>query len=247
MVRRAFLALFALAVICLAPATSDAQTKRVALLIGNADYKNTERLLTPINDVNDLTVLLKSAGFSVVTIIDADAMQMRVALADFAERAKSSELALVFYAGHAIEFGDENRLLAVDAKVDSKPVSPVAGIALRDILKRLNEAGSPALVIVNAGRQNPFSRSGVIAPISSESFPNQIVAFSTGPGSKSIDGDARNSPFAVALLKHLAIPGVPIEQLLRPVREQVMEITKGRQIPWTHSSMIRDLILVPAR
>lgn len=239
----AVVAIFGFAV--LSPAS--AQDKRVALLIGNADYRNVERLLTPINDVNDLASLLKSAGFSVATITNASGVQMRSAIADFADRAKSSELAVVFYAGHGMEFGAENRLLPVDAKVDSQPSARASGIALGDILKRLNEAGGPALVIVNAGRQNPFSRSGVVSPLSSDSFPNQIVAFSTGPGSKSIDGDARNSPFAAALLKHLASPGVPIEQLFRPVRDEVVKITKGRQIPWTHITMVRDMILVPAR
>lgn len=226
---------------------ASAQEKRVALLIGNADYKSAERLLTPINDVNDLATLLKSAGFSVVTMTDASGVQMRSAIDDFAARAKSSELAVVFYAGHAMEFGGENRLLPVDAKVDSQPSARASGIALGDILKRLNDAGGPALVIVNAGRQNPFSRSGVVSPVSSDSFPNQMVAFSTGPGSKAIDGDSRNSPFAAALLKHLASPGVPIEQLFRPIRDEVMKITKGSQIPWTHSSMTQDVILVPPR
>jgi len=241
--RLAIVAIFTLAI--LSPAS--AQEKRVALLIGNADYKHAAKLNTPVNDVHDFAALLKSAGFSIYTFTDLDGFQMRSAFIEFAARAKSSDLAVVFYAGHAMEFDADNRLLPVDAKVDSQPSARASGIALGDILKSLNEAGGPALVIVNAGRQNPFSRSGVVSPVSSDSFPNQIVAFSTGPGSKSIDGDARNSPFVAALLKRLVSPGVPIEQLLRPVREDVMEITKGRQIPWTHTSMIRDVILVPAR
>jgi hypothetical protein len=46
------------------------------------------------------------------------------------------------------------------------------------------------------------------------------------------------------LLKHIATPGVDIGTVLRRVRAEVITATSQRQVPWDHSSLIGDVVLV---
>ena len=52
-----------------------------------------------------------------------------------------------------------------------------------------------------------------------------------------LDGEGSNSPFAIALLQPIATPGVEIDKLFRLVRDDVMEVTAGRQEPYTYGSL----------
>jgi hypothetical protein len=47
----------------------------------------------------------------------------------------------------------------------------------------------------------------------------------------------RNSPFAAALLKHIATPGDDLPTTLIKVRNDVMAATERKQIPWEHSAL----------
>jgi hypothetical protein len=64
-----------------------------------------------------------------------------------------------------------------------------------------------------------------------------LIAFSTEPGSVSVDGAGDNSPFAAALVQQLPTPGLEIRQMLTRVRQAVRQATGGRQITWDHSSL----------
>ena len=57
----------------------------------------------------------------------------------------------------------------------------------------------------------------------------------------------RNSPFTTALLKHIVTPGLEVRSMLTRVRADVMAATQDQQIPWDHSSLVRDdVMLVPS-
>jgi len=64
------LVLVLLAVIATSP--SLAQGKRVALVIGNSEYKHTPRLENPKNDAGDMAATLKKLGFAVIEGRDLD-------------------------------------------------------------------------------------------------------------------------------------------------------------------------------
>jgi uncharacterized caspase-like protein len=70
-----------------------------------------------------------------------------------------------------------------------------------------------------------------------------LIAFATGPGSIALDGTNANSPFAAALLRHLAIPGLEVNSLFNRVRQDVVRQTRGEQLPWSQSAMVGDLFL----
>src|SRR4051794_17269027 len=73
--------------------------KRVALVVGNSTYKSVPQLLNPANDAASLAATLKGAGFDVVDIrLDLQVAEMRRALRAFADQARDSDVAVVYYA-----------------------------------------------------------------------------------------------------------------------------------------------------
>jgi hypothetical protein len=60
-----------------------------------------------------------------------------------------------------------------------------------------------------------------------------------------MDGTGRNSPFAAALLKHMAEPGQSINDLMIAVRRDVVKDTKDFQTPMSWDSLTDRFAFVP--
>jgi hypothetical protein len=92
------------------------QGKRVALVIGNAKYKFSP-LNNPVNDATDMAASLRSVGFDVIEIRDANKRQMRAATRRFEDKLAASDVGLVYYSGHGVEVKGRNYLIPVDADI----------------------------------------------------------------------------------------------------------------------------------
>ncbi len=93
--------------------------KRVALVIGNSNYKNAAMLPNPANDAAAIAATLKGAGFDVVdSRLDLQSADMRKALREFADQARDADIAVVYYAGHGIEIDGTNYLIPTDARLE---------------------------------------------------------------------------------------------------------------------------------
>jgi len=53
----------------------------------------------------------------------------------------------------------------------------------------------------------------------------------------------RNSPFSAALSRHIGTPGLEVQQMLTRVRAEVVAATKGKQVPWSNSSLLGEVYL----
>jgi len=88
---------------------------RYALVIGNAKYSVPANvLLNPVNDAALVSDALRKRGFQVTSLINQSRAQMEKAVDDFAGRAEGADLALVYYAGHAVAIDGINYLFGVD-------------------------------------------------------------------------------------------------------------------------------------
>jgi len=67
--------------------------------------------------------------------------------------------------------------------------------------------------------------------------PDTLIAFAARAGSTANDGNGENSPFAAALLKHLAAPGLDVRLALGEVRDAVMASPSPRQEPFVYGSL----------
>jgi TPR repeat protein len=220
---------------------------RVALVIGNSDYKHTRVLPNPRHDAEAIAALLRQIGFAAGDIIlktDLDYRALREAVRAFAAKAAGADTALVYYAGHGIEVGGENYLVPVDAKLARDRDLEYEAVTLASVLDAVGEARRLKLVILDACRDNPLAhkmdlRAGIARQVSRglerfEPKGDVLVAYAARAGTVALDGSGKHSPYAEALLKHMPTPGIDVFRLFGRVSEAVLDATGRQQEPWLY-------------
>jgi len=229
---------------------------RVALVIGNSAYQHTARLENPANDARDVARALARVGFEVMEEHDLDKPGMDRAVRRFADALASAKAGLFYYAGHGLQVGNQNYLVPIDAALTTASALDFEMVRLELIHRTMERAVNTNIIILDACRDNPLSRNlaralgtrstsigrGLAAV---ESGEGTLISFSTQPGSVALDGEGKNSPFAGALVKHMASPGDDISTIMIKVRNDVMEATARRQVPWDHSALTARFFFVP--
>src|SRR3954464_12660163 len=231
--------------------------KRVALVIANSAYQHAPSLTNPVNDGSVMAKTLKDAGFDIVdSRHDLSALDTRRVLREFADGTRDADIAVVYYAGHGIEVDGANYLIPVDAKLERDTDVYDEALSLDRILVAIEPARKLRLVILDACRDNPFSRvmqrtaagSGIgrgLAKVEPNS-PNTLIAYSAKAGSTAQDGDGKNSPFTIALSRHITKPGLDVRKAFGFVRDEVLKSTGNRQEPFVYGSLGgEDMPLVP--
>ncbi|MBR0843724.1 caspase family protein [Bradyrhizobium liaoningense] len=233
--------------------------KRVALVIANSAYQHAPSLTNPVNDGVVMAKTLKEAGFDLVdSRHDLSALDVRRVLRDFADASRDADIAVVYYAGHGIEVEGLNYLIPVDARLERDTDVYDEAVSLERVLVSVEPAKQLRLVILDACRDNPFSKAmkrtvasrGVgrgLAQVEPTS-PNTLIAYSAKAGFTAQDGDGANSPFTVALSKHLTTPGLDVRRAFGFVRDDVLKSTGNKQEPFVYGSLGgEDVPLVPVK
>jgi formylglycine-generating enzyme required for sulfatase activity len=232
-----------------------AEARRVALVIGNADYK-AGPLTNPVRDAEAVAAAFeKQLGFDKVILRKNLAFDgFRAALQELAREAAGAELGVVYFAGHGLEVNGRNYLIPVDARLAQPGDLGLEAIALDLVLEQLAGARRLKLVILDACRDNPFpaARRGGRGLKAVEPEDNTLVVYAAKGGTTADDGGGRgHSPFTAALLKHIATPGLEINFVFRRVRDDVVAATKSVQTPHTYGTLggaelyLKPLALVP--
>lgn len=248
---------FALFVTLLSAGLAHAE-KRVALIVGNSAYQYVEKLKNPINDAARLAEKLKSMGFDKVALKqNLTGNELRSSLGQFARDAAGADIAVLYFAGHGIEVGGRNYVIPTDAKLLHIDDVDFEAIQLGTVIRALNRARKLKLVILDACRDNPFkaSLSGTggnrsvgrgLARIS-PSGSDTLVAYAAKEGTVAADGTGDNSPYAEALVEHIATPGLDVRILFGRVRDAVLEATGHKQEPFTYGSLPGHQIFLKAQ
>ena len=232
--------------------------KRIALVIGNSSYANVRPLPNPANDATAIADMFRAAHFDVVDASNnLGGLEMRRVFRDFAEKSRTADIAVVFYAGHGIEMDGTNYLLPVDSTLKRDLDVEDEAVSIDRVVRTLEPAKRLRLIILDACRDNPFVRTvrrtsetrsigrglAKIEPPTSDT----LIAFAAKAGSTASDGDGTHSPFTVALLKNLTTPGLDLRIALGRVRDDVMEATGNKQEPFVYGSLGGSTVtLVPA-
>ena len=224
-------------------ATAPSTGKRVALVVGNANYK-VRPLKNPRNDADDISRSLRSSGFEVIDLRDASLQQMRNGVRQFGDRLINNDVGLVYYSGHGVEVKGRNYFIPVNADIMREDEIADQGLDVSLILEKMNTAGKGVnVLIVDACRDDPFGRSfrSSSRGLAQMDAPRgTIIAYATSPGKVAADGDGRNSPYTKNLVKAMQQPNKPIEQVFKEVRRAVQEETKNQQTPWENTSLSGD-------
>lgn len=233
---------------------------RVALVIGNSAYSAAPPLANPTNDARAVSQSLERLGFDVVLGLDQSVDEMRATVRDFSVTAEGADLALFFYAGHALQVGGRNYMLPIDASLERESDLDFAAIDLQLVLKQMERASKNSVVLLDACRDNPFETKltramGVtrsssqlgrgLAFVEINPQGGALIGFATDPGEVAYDGDGDHSPFTDALLTHMETPGLEINAMMTRVRAEVVANTERKQRPWSTSSLLNELYLAP--
>ena len=158
-----------------APASAE---KRVALVIGNNDYKNVPKLQKAVNDARTMGDTLKQLGFNVMVAENQNRQAFSETLLAFDKAVEAGDTAFFFYAGHGFEIAGQNFLLPTDvpaaAEGQEELVRDASVLADRIIERLQNKGARTAILVFDACRNNPFERSGtraVAGPTSSIPTP----------------------------------------------------------------------------
>ncbi len=248
-------------------ATSE-ELRGVALVIGAADYETLGDLGNSLNDARAMDEMLDALGFDVSRVLDRDSERMRREIDDFIADAEGADVALVYYAGHAVEAAGQNFLVPVDADLSSPALAGESVIPLGDLLDELARTVPVTIMLLDACRSGAFpDGSAILLPGSDVPVPldatglgemrgpapvakigvapdslGMVIGFAAAPGQPALDGEpGGNSPYAAALLKHFSAGGYAFGDLMTLVTEEVYLKTGARQIPWVNSSLRRVL------
>ena len=130
--------------------------KRVALVIGNSAYPAGAALSNPRNDADDLGSALRKVGFDVVSGTDLTHRGFADTMAQFADKADGADVALVYYAGHAMQLEGENFLLPVDVRANSALNVRLTSLSLQTVIGEVETRVRTTLVLLDACRNNPI-------------------------------------------------------------------------------------------
>ena len=232
------------AVICWAvPAAAE---KRVALVIGNSNYRHISSLANPANDARLMGETLGALGFTLVggaAQLDLDEAGLRRVVQAFGTQLQGADVGLFFYAGHGIQVRGANYLVPVGADPTREADVDFQMLDINAVLRQMESAGTPlSLVILDACRNNPFGGRGLrtTAPglAQMQAPKGTLISFATQPGNVAADGTGSNSPFTLALAQTLRQPGLGLFDAFNAVGLTVERATGGVQQPWVSSSPI---------
>lgn len=207
--------------------------KRVALVIGNGNYKNASVLPNPVNDAVDMAATLKELGFEVISGTNQTKPQMENLIRQFGTRlADTKAVGLFFYAGHGISKGGTNYLVPVEADIQAEDEVEYGSVGIDFLLGKMESAKNGFnVVILDACRNNPFARKwrnyreigdkGGLARIDAPT--GTLIAYATKPGDVASDGTGRNGLYTGALLKQMRVKNVDITKMFQRVRADVID------------------------
>src|ERR1700758_4987046 len=236
--------------------------KRVALVIGNNDYKNVPKLQKAVNDARTMGDTLKQLGFNVMVAENQTRQQFSQTLLAFDNAVGAGDTAFFFFAGHGFEIAGQNYLLPTDVPAATEGQEELvrdASVLADRIVERLqNRQVRTSILVFDACRNNPFERSGTravaggggLAPMTQ--LPEGVFSiFSAGYKQTALDrlsndDTSPNSVFTRTFAKELLQPGENLVEVAQPTRKLVSEMADSighKQIPAYSDQMVDNVFL----
>ncbi len=246
---------------------SPVKAKRIALVIGNDDYANVDKLQKAVNDAKAVSKTIRDIGFEVIESLNANRRTFDQQLNNLNTKVEAGDEVLFFFAGHGISVRGRNYLLPIDIpKITPGQERSVTKEAFSEdeIISLLQERGAKvSLLIIDACRNNPFPKDGTRSVgrsvgLGQRSTPprNTFVMYSAGFGQEALDrlsDDDKNpnSIFTRKLIPLLKTPGLSHIQMAKKLQievEQLALTTKSRhqQFPAFYDQVRGDFYLLPS-
>ncbi|MGB0525073.1 MAG: tetratricopeptide repeat protein [Flammeovirgaceae bacterium] len=244
------------------------QTVRLALLIGNANYKGEAKLNNPIHDATDIEKELTNYGFESTMLKNLDLQGIDNAVSSFADKIDRYKAqgyhvtALMYYSGHGLQHNNANYLIPIGFSINRATDIPYKSYLDKRLLDHLSEAHTQ-IVMIDACRSKakmkgmfrdlPFEE-GLLPPSTTPSLPTAdnvdhfnemcqgtFISYAAAPGTKARDGKGRNSPYVMSFLKVLRNNNtLEIRRLFSELKKELFRSTQGQQRSWSNDDLIND-------
>lgn len=239
--------------------TGPAEGKRLALVIGNDTYQNASPLQNARSDARAVARALERVGFTVTLKEDIALRELKEALRSFKSQLAGGDEAVFYFSGHGVQFEGTNYLIPTDLNPENEEQVADDAVPLQRVLDDLRDQKTRfAIAIIDACRDNPFKGTGRalrtrgLAPV--QPATGQLVLYSAGAGQEALDRlgprDADpNGVFTRVLIKEMEKPGVPADQMLKHVRDQVVQLAHSvnhEQVPALYDQSIGEFYFVTA-
>ena len=219
-----------------------------ALVIANTSYDHLDDLVTPADDANAISRILRDHyGFETHLLFDANRYEMLTALNELRASLTENDNLLIYFAGHGAFDGANNRghWLPVDAEYDST-ANWVSTIDITDLVNAMS--ARHVLVVADSCYSGALTRSELTSldPGMSDDLRQRWLEMMaktrsrhlfTSGGVKPIvdDGGSGHSIFANALIQTLQEGNGIIESsaLFRKVKQRVVDRAEELQVDQT--------------
>ena len=244
-----YLMSFLLLIASVLRSSAQAESKKFALIVGNANYPAV--LPNATNDADDLALVLRQLGFKVI-------LRKNLAKKDFEEliyllkdSLASYDVGLFFFAGHGLEVGGVNYLIPIDTREKLAEEDVAYQCIPTDWIqqKMINSGTKTNIVILDACRNNPFRSWRTLsdrawARSQSANLSGMITCYAASQGHKASDGTGRNGSYTAALLKYIKTPDLNIYQLFEKVRRDLAR--NGSQLPIEENALMESFSFNPS-
>lgn len=234
---------------------------RVALVVGNQSYTTVPSLRNARADAEAMAAALDALGFEVMLRLDLDDRALRQAMRDFKSKLDGGSEAVFYFAGHGVQLGAANYLLPTNISPESEEQVKDDALMLQRVLDDLSEQKVRfSVAIVDACRDNPFPKTGTrsigntrgLAPTTAAT--GQMILFSAGAGQTALDNLSPDDPnpngvFTRVLLREMTKPGIPVDQVLKRTRQEVVSLAKSighEQVPALYDQTVGEFYFIPA-
>ena len=250
--QRGLLAVFVLLFFCMIIDAAFADN-RVALVIGNGAYVHVPHLPNPSHDAEDVAAALRRTGFQTIVGIDLDQAGMQDAAIRFARAARTADVAVFYYSGHALQFAGVNYMVPIDAQLhDEADLRRMTRVD--EVVADLQQAKNLRILVLDSCRDNPLAdelkrsigitrSAGIGRGLAKIDSPEgMIIAYATQAGRTAEDGDGRNSPYTAAFLRNVEVKE-EIGTIFRRISADVYQTTGQTQLPELSLSLIGEFYL----
>jgi hypothetical protein len=213
--------------------------RRVALIIGNDEYRYVTGLNNAVADARAMKRELEERGFQVVYRENAARRVMNDAIEEFLGKLSTDAIGMVYFSGHGVQINSANFLIPTDLQAEKESDVAYDGIDLGKLLDRMAQVQPRfSLVVIDACRDNPFRSSGksignskgLAPPISNAE--GVMVVYAAGANQQALDRlSARdtdpNGLFTREFIKAMRKPGLNVQDMITEVKLAVIQQAKS--------------------
>ncbi|MBT7202383.1 MAG: hypothetical protein HN867_02685 [Deltaproteobacteria bacterium] len=225
------------------------QVYRQALVIENTSYQNTKDSPQSLTTTNQVVNALQSLGFQVTTPGNAKQRETEKAIRQFGRSLRDNGgVGVFYYAGHVVQFENENYLLPIDTKLARIEDVRYKTVPLGKLLGQMKFAGNQInIIILDACSPNPFIEGlqGVTPGMMETKIPdNTLISYACTPNTLAKKNDSERL-FTASLLKHMKTVQIELNEVFEQTRADVAQKSDGQHIPWFSSSVSKEFFFAP--